>query len=215
MKKNESLFNEKLIIIDNLNLLTAKNSKKITDLTENLYSLIKKYEDLEKKYKNLDNKINLIGCRDFLRKIISDFFFIFGYVHHGKYNETARNLIDQIKKEDNKSPLKQFAQKVNLIEFLDYLAKIIEESDDLSHFFFKELSIEFRNQDISQITNEEIIKENITKCKNAFNDFCKMNFDYIFSFFINECNYPNYIFNKVDISRNNFLNAIKNYNDMH
>ena len=51
LKKNESLFNEKLIIIDNLNLLTAKNSKKITDLTENLYSLIKKYEDLEKNMK--------------------------------------------------------------------------------------------------------------------------------------------------------------------
>lgn len=215
LKKNESLFNEKLIIIDNLNLLTAKNSKKITDLTENLYSLIKKYEDLEKKYENLDNKINLIGCQDFLRKIFSDFCFIFSYVHHGKYNETARNLVDQIKKEGNKSPLKQFAQKVNLIEFLDYLAKIIEESDDLPHFVFKELSIEFRNQVISQITNEEIIKENITKCKNAFNDYCKINFDYIFSFFINECNYPNYIFNKLEISKYNFLKTIKNYNDKH
>ena len=61
------------------------------------------------------------------------------------------------------APIKKFAQKVNLIEFIDYLAKIIEKSDVLSHFFFKELSIEFRNQVIGQITIEEIAKENIVK----------------------------------------------------
>ena len=120
---------------------------------------------------------------------------------------------DKIKKEDNSSPIKIFSQKVNLIEFLEDLGKVIDESDNLSHFFFKELSIGFRDQDISQIKNEETIKENIIKCKNAFNEYCGMNFDYIFSFLINECNYPINILNRINISYQGLLNAIKSYND--
>ena len=203
-----------MIIIDKLSHLIVKHNQKINELIFKVNSLTKKCEVLEQK-KNIDTKINLVGCRDFLKKVFSFFCFLFSYIHHGKSNVTGKFLIDKNKNKDTEAPIKKFAQKVNLIEFIDYLAIIIEEPDVLSHFFFKELSIEFRNQDIGQITIEEIAKENIIKYKNAFNDYCKMNFGYIFSFFINECIHPNYNFNKLEINEHNFLNAIKNYNDKH
>ena len=177
LNQNVSSLNEKDIIINNLSHLTAKNSQKITDLTQNVNSLNNSVEQLKKECKSLHNKIDLIGCHDFLRKIFSDFCFLFGFNHNGNYKEAAKLMKDEIKKEDNNSQIKIFAQKVNLIEFLECLGKVIDESDNLSNFFFKELSIEFRNQDISQITNEEIIKENIIKCKNAFNSYYGINFD--------------------------------------
>ena len=40
-----------------------------------------------------------------------------------------------------------------------------------------------------------------------------INFDSIFSFLINECNYPSYMFNKLNISDYGLLNAMKNYNN--
>ncbi len=40
-----------------------------------------------------------------------------------------------------------------------------------------------------------------------------MDFNSIFSFFINDCNYPNCILNKVKISDQGFFKAVQNYND--
>ena len=83
----------------------------------------------------------------------------------------------------------------------------------MSHYFFKELSIEYRDQEINKLTTEEIIKDNIIKCQAFFNEYSKMDFNSIFSFFINDCNYPNCILNKVKISDQGFFKAVQNYND--
>ena len=97
-----------------------------------------------------------------------DFYFLFHFSSNGNYKETSKFIVDKIKKDDNKSQIKIFAQKVNLFAFIEWLGKIIDESDNLSHFYFKELSIKYRNKNISPIANKEIIKNNIIKFKNAF-----------------------------------------------
>ena len=213
LKQSESNINEKIIKINNLTNLSIQNSQKINSLTTEVNKLKKENDILKKEFITLNNKINLIGCRDFLRRIFFDFCYFFNCIHNGKYNDTANIIIDKIKKEAPNSTIKKFAQKVNLIEFLGFLGKLIDDSDDLSHYFFKELSIEYRDQEINKLTTEEIIKDNIIKCQDFFNEYCKMDFNSIFSFFINDCNYPNCILNKIKISDQGFFNAVKNYND--
>lgn len=39
-----------------------------------------------------------------------------------------------------------------------------------------------------------------------------MNFDSIFNFFIDECDYPNNILNQINISEEGLLKCIENYN---
>ena len=141
-----------------------------------------------------------------------DFCFLFHFSSNGNYKETSKFIVDKIKKEDNKSQIKIFAQKVNLFAFIEWLGKVIDESDNLSHFYFKELSIKYRNKDISPIANKEIIKNNIIKCKTAFSEYSNMNFDSIFNFFIDECDYPNNILNQINISEEGLLKCIENYN---
>ena len=143
--------------------LSIQNSQKINSLTTEVNKLKKENDILKKEFITLNNKINLIGCRDFLRRIFFDFCYFFNCIHNGKYNDTANIIIDKIKKEAPNSTIKKFAQKVNLIEFLGFLGKLIDDSDDLSHYFFKELSIEYRDQEINKLTTEEIIKDNIIK----------------------------------------------------
>ena len=213
LKQSESTINEKIIKINNLTNLSLQNSKKINSLTTEVNKLKKENDILKKEFISLNNKINLIGCRDFLRRIFFDFCYFFNCIHNGKYNDTANIIIDKIKKEAPNSTIKKFAQKVNLIEFLGFLGKLIDDSDDLSHYFFKELSIEYRDQEINKLTTEEIIKANIIKCQAFFNEYSKMDFNSIFSFFINDCNYPNCILNKVKISDQGFFKAVQNYND--
>lgn len=213
LKQSESTINEKIIKINNLTNLSLQNSKKINSLTTEVNKLKKQNDILKKEFISLNNKINLIGCRDFLRRIFFDFCYFFNCIHNGKYNDTANIIVDKIKKEAPNSTIKKFAQKVNLIEFIGFLGKLIDDSDDLSHYFFKELSIEYKDQDINKLTTEEIIKANIIKCQAFFNEYSKMDFNSIFSFFINDCNYPNCILNKVKISDQGFFKAVQNYND--
>ena len=172
-----------------------------------------KVKDLEKDNKILHNKIDLIGSLDFLRKIFFDFCYLFGFIHVENYEETAKQMIDKIKHGNIDSSIKTFTEKVNLIEFVDFLAKIINESDNLSHYLFHELSIKFRDSDINEKTNIENIEHNIDKCRIAFNQYSKMNFDSIFSFLINNCKYPTLIINKLDISDNGLKAAIQDYNN--
>lgn len=213
LKKSEISLLEKDIEIDNLKKLSSKNSQLITRLTTEVSTLNKKVASIEYKLKSLQNTVNLIGCRDFLRKVFNDFCYLFSIYHSGKYKETADLINSIIKNEDKDSHIKVFAQKVNLIEFIKYLGTVIDESDDISHYFFKELSIYYRDDDITQITDENKIKENIIKCKNFFNEYSRMNFDTIFSFFMNECDYPNCILKKQNISEKGLLNCIKQFNN--
>ena len=170
-------------------------------------------ETLKSKTKSLSNKIDLIGCRDFLRRVFSDFCFFFGINQNGNYKQTAKLIIKNIKEKKDNLSLQEFEKKVNLTAFIEQLGNIIDESDNVSHFYFKELSIKYRNQDISDITKEEIIRDNIIKCNTALNYYSKMNFDSIFNFFINNCNYPKYIINKLEMNENGFSNAIISFNN--
>ena len=213
LKKSEISLLEKDIEIDNLKKLSSKNSQLITRLTTEVSTLNKKVASHEYKLKSLQNTVNLIGCRDFLRKVFNDFCYLFGIYHNGKYKETANLINSIIKNEDQKSHIKVFAKKVNLIDFIKYLGTVIDESDDISHYFFKELSIYFRDDDITKITDENKIKENIIKCNNFLNEYSGMNFDKIFSFFMNECDYPNCILKKQNISEKGMLNCIEQFNN--
>ena len=220
LKQKGTSLNECLIKIDTLSQKDLNKERQITDLNKKI-SEITKYNEikdqeirvLNNKVKNLENKIDLISSLDFLRKVFDDFCYLFHFSQFGDYKEAAKLIIEKIKKENDNSPIKKFSNKVNLIKFIEYLGKLIEDSDNLSHSFFKELSIQYRNQDISPITTEEIIRENIIRCKNAFNNYSNINFDSIFSFLINECNYPSYMFNKLNTSDYCLLNAMKNYNN--
>lgn len=198
----------------NTQLLSLKNyTKKINELTLNSKTMMNKIEKLEKENKTLNNKIDLIGSRDFLRKIFFDFCYLFGIFHVENYEETAKQIIDIIKQGNIDSSIKIFTQKVNLIEFIDFLGKIINESDNLSHYLFPELSIKFRDSNLNDITNIKNIENNIDKCRIAFNQYSKMDFDSIFSFFINNCKYPVLIKNKLDISDSGLKSAIQDYNN--
>ena len=212
LKESTFKLNESLIKINNLTELLGKNSQKITQLTKNDDLLNKEVQNLENDNKNIHNKIDLIGSRDFLRKIFSDFCFIFKFINNGNYEEIAKQMIYKIKNEKIDPSIKQFALKVHLLDFIDFLAKVLKESDNLSHYFFPELSIKFRDSDINELTNIEIIEKNINKCNIAFNEYCKMNFDSVFSFLIKFCDYPNLIMNKLNMSEGCFQQAIDNYN---
>lgn len=220
LKQKGTSLNEYLIKIDNLSKNDLNKARQISNLNKKISEITKYIEIkdqeirvLNNKVKNLETKMDLVSSRDFLRKVFNDFCYLFHFSQFGNYKEASKIIIEKIKKENDNSPIKKFANKVNLIKFIEYLGKIIEDSYNLSHLFFKELSIQYRNQDISSITTEEIIKENIIKCKNAFNNYSNINFDSIFSFLINECNYPSYIFNKLNISDYGLINAMQNYNN--
>ena len=130
LKKNKQSLNEKQIKIDNYSRLSITNSQQITNLTNKVNSLQKTVDDLQKQVKTLQNKIDLIGCRDFLRTIFMDFCFLFHFYSKGNYKETSKFIVDKIKKEDNKSQIKIFSQKVNLFAFIELLGKIIDEYDN-------------------------------------------------------------------------------------
>ena len=220
LKQKGTSLNECLIKIDNLSQKDLNKERQITDLNKKISEITKYIEIkdqeirvLNNKVKNLETKMDLVSSRDFLRKVFNDFCYLFHFSQFGNYKEASKLIIEKIKKENDNSPIKKFSNKVNLIKFIEYLGKIIEDLDNLSHSFFKELSIQYRNQDISPITTEEIIRENIISCKNAFNNYSHINFDSIFSFLINECNYPSYMFNKLNTSDYCLLNAMKNYNN--
>ena len=68
LKKSENSLLVKEIEIDNLKKLSSKNSRLITRLTTEVSTLNKKVASHEYKLKSLQNTVNLIGCRDFLRK---------------------------------------------------------------------------------------------------------------------------------------------------
>ena len=213
LEQNSITLKEIEIKIDNLIMIEEKMNQDIIKLSNNMDSLNKRVEELKNDNKNIHNRIDLIDNHDFFRKIFSDFCHIFGFINNGQYEEIAKQIINKIKNGNIDSSIKQFTQKVNLIEFIDFLPKIIKESDNINHYFIPELSMQFRNSDINELTNKENIKENMNKCRIAFNQYCKMNFDSVFSFLINDCDYPNLIINKLNINNSGFQQAIDNYNN--
>ena len=162
LKENTFSLNESQIKLDNLIMIEEKMSQDIIKLTNDMDSLKKSVEELKNDNKNIHNRIDLIDNHDFFRKIFSDFCHIFGFINNGQYEEIAKQMINKIKNGNIDSSIKQFTQKVNLIEFIDFLAKIIKESDNLNHYVIPELSMQFRNSDINELTNKENIKENMS-----------------------------------------------------
>ena len=219
LRENKTSMDQFKIRIDNQDSCISKQQQQITKLNQKIYDMYlentkrdKKINDLNKDLKKLSQKIDLIGCRDFLINLFNDFCSLFCVFHNGNYAATANIIAENIKNtKDNE--LKKFALKVNLIKFIKNLANLIEDSDNLSHYFFKELSIRFENENVQEITIEEDIKKNITKCQQAFNQYFNYNFDLYFNFLKNECDYSNYIFNNLEISNNSLLDAIKRFNN--
>ena len=201
LRENKNSLDQYKIKIDNQDSCILKQQQQITKLNQTIYDMgkenterDKKINDLNKDLKMLSNKMDLIGCRDFLRKIFNDFCSLFCVFHNGNYAATANIIAENIKNtKDNE--LKKFALKVNLIKFI------------------KNLSIRFENENVQEITIEEDIKKNITKCQQAFNQYFNYNFDLYFNFLKNECDYSNYIFNNLEISNNSLLDAIKRFNN--
>ena len=196
--------------------MLIKNSQLINKLKEEV-DILKKihFEDnnqitkLKMKLNEVSNKIDLIGCRDFLRIIILDFCDFLKVKNYNNFREAASLIKNEIKKKIGDSSLQEFVKKVNLIRFIENLGKLIDDSDILSHLYFKELSIKYRNKNIKVLTNVENIKKNINKCKDAFNEYAKINFDSIFSFFINDLKYPYFILNNSNIDEKEWFDAIK------
>ena len=219
LKQNKTSINQYLIQIDNQKTNLLKQSQLITKLTNQVNDLQTTNEQRDKKINSLNdelkiisNKLDLIGCRDFLREIFKDFCDFFKVIHNGKYKDAAKLIIEKINQKDDDN-LKIFVSKVNLIDFIKKLGDIIEDSDNLSHYFFKELSIKYKKENIGILSStEENINKNIIKCNILFNEYSKNNFDYYFSFLINECNYSNYIINNINMNDNVWFNAIKKYN---
>jgi hypothetical protein len=143
-----------------------KNSQLINKLKEEV-DILKKihFEDnnqitkLKMKLNEVSNKIDLIGCRDFLRIIILDFCDFLKVKNYNNFREAASLIKNEIKKKIGDSSLQEFVKKVNLIRFIENLGKLIDDSDILSHLYFKELSIKYRNKNIKVLTNVENIKK--------------------------------------------------------
>ena len=216
LKQIKTSLNDSKIKINNQSSLLIKNSQLINKLKEEV-DILKKihFEDnnqitkLKMKLNEVSNKIDLIGCRDFLRIIILDFCDFLKVKNYNNFREAASLIKNEIKKKIGDSSLQEFVKKVNLIRFIENLGKLIDDSDILSHLYFKELSIKYRNKNIKVLTNVENIKKNINKCKDAFNEYAKINFDSIFSFFINDLNYPYFILNNSNIDEKEWFDAIK------
>jgi len=222
LKQNKMYLNESKIKIDNQSKKLIKNSQLINKLNEEVCDLKKLNNDNKNKINelcirvnSLSNKIDLIGCRDFLRRIIIDFCFFYNVRQYNNFKDAARLINEEIKKNKiNNTYLQEFTKKVNLTKFIEIVGNILDASDNLSHLYFKELTIKYRDQNIQRITNVENITKNIYKCKDAIYEFSKINFDSVFSFFINDFNYPNYLINNIPTEEKDFSNAIiKNLNN--
>ena len=138
LEQNSITLKEIEIKIDNLIMIEEKMNQDIIKLSNNMDSLNKRVEELKNDNKNIHNRIDLIDNHDFFRKIFSDFCHIFGFINNGQYEEIAKQMINKIKNGNIDSSIKQFTQNVNLIEFIDFLAKIIKESDNLNHYVIPE-----------------------------------------------------------------------------
>ena len=221
LSKTKISLNQSKIRIDNQSTLLIKNNQLINKLNGKVHDLERKNKENESKITELNtkdntlsNKIDLIGCRDFLRRVILDFCYFFNVNHYNDFKDAARLINIEIKNKKNITHFEEFTKKVNLARFIEIIGNILDDSDNLSHLYFKELSIKYRYQDIKSITNVENIKKNINKCKNAVHVFSKINFDSVFSFFINDIDYPNFLINNIPIEEKDWTNAItKNINN--
>ena len=66
------------------------------------------------KLNEVSNKIDLIGCRDFLRIIILDFCDFLKVKNYNNFREAASLIKNEIKKKIGDSSLQEFVKKVNL-----------------------------------------------------------------------------------------------------
>ena len=159
LKQMKSFLNESIIKIYNQSTLLSKKSRLINKLTEEVKDLTEEIKDLKNentklciKVNSISTKINIIRYRDFLRTIIIDFCYFFDVVKYNNFKE-AEALINEKNKKINDSSLQEFEKKVNLIKFIECLGSLIDDSDNLSYLFFKELSIKYKNKNKNQITN--------------------------------------------------------------
>jgi len=151
----------------------------------------------------------LIGSRDFLKLIINDLCFYFDVECGTDYIKVVRKLIEVIA---SKVEIKAFIDNVYLIEFLDFLGKVVEKMDNTAHALFPELSFKYRNTNINN--TEEDIKNNINKCMDTFGKYVKKDFKLLTKFFIDYYKYPLYTKNnKVNNKgeKKYLFEAIKNY----
>ena len=103
----KSSLNETTIKIDNQSTILRKNNQLISKLTKDVKDLTEEVKDLKNentklciKVNLLSTKIDIIGCRDFLRKIILDFCYFFDVVKYDNFKEAAALINEKIKKKE-------------------------------------------------------------------------------------------------------------------
>ena len=136
--------------------ILSQNQTSIKKENENINNQnIKLKEQTDKLQRDEYEKI-LIGARDFLKLIINDLCFYFDVESCEEYSKMAESLIVAI---NGRKEIKSFIEKVEFINFLSSLGKVIDDMDDASHKLFPELSFKYRQKNYNR--SEEKIKYNI------------------------------------------------------
>ena len=227
--------NNNTLVKDNKNIINeTKNNKDFENkiICEQIIKLNKDLNDLKKYVKkdgaeikklriNLndyktENKMksnikDLMSSREFLQSVFHDFCFYFKTDFSGNYSQTANLLVTAIQK---KTEIQKFVKEVNLINFILFLGRIIDETSNMSQILFPPLSIKKEKNEEKNIEQEKI-RKSINRCMKAFNEYCRNDFSLLFDFLINDYNYPFYILdnsNNIPKEKDNYLfEVINNY----
>ena len=189
--------------------ILSQNQTSIKKENENINNQnIKLKEQTDKLQRDEYEKI-LIGARDFLKLIINDLCFYFDVESCEEYSKMAESLIVAI---NGRKEIKSFIEKVEFINFLSSLGKVIDDMDDASHKLFPELSFKYRQKNYNR--SEEKIKYNIELSMGTLGKYVNKNFDLLINFFNDYYKYPKYtkdnkLHNKGD--KNYFFDAIKEF----
>ena len=189
--------------------ILSQNQTSIKKENENINNQnIKLKEQTDKLQRDEYEKI-LIGARDFLKLIINDLCFYFDVESCEEYSKMAESLIVAI---NGRIEIKSFIEKVEFINFLSSLGKVIDDMDDASHKLFPELSFKYRQKNYNR--SEEKIKYNIELSMGTLGKYVNKNFDLLINFFNDYYKYPKYtkdnkLHNKGD--KYYFFDAIKEF----
>ena len=190
--------------LNDLKKYVKKDGAEIKKLRINL-------NDYKTENKMKSNIKDLMSSREFLQSVFHDFCFYFKTDFSGNYSQTAKFLVTAIQK---KTEIQKFVKEVNLINFILFLGRIIDETSNMSQILFPPLSIKKEKNEEKNIEQEKI-KNSINRCMKAFNEYCRNDFSLLFEFLINDYNYPFYILdnsNNIPKEKENYLfEVINNY----
>ena len=122
-----------------------KMNKDINDLKKfvkkdgaDIKKLKNNFDEYKTENKMKSNKKILLSSKEFLQGIFDDFCFYFKTDFSLNYSQTANDLVIAIQ---NKTEIQKFVKEVNLINFILYLGRIIDETNNMPKVLFPPLSI--------------------------------------------------------------------------